>query len=48
MTVVPDEATVRGWLADYLVANIGCDSADIDFDVSMQELGVGSADAVVL
>ena len=48
MTEVPDEATVRGWLADYLVANIGCDCADIDFDVSMQELGIGSADAVVL
>src|SRR5262245_56494892 len=48
MTAAFDEAAVRHWLVDYLVANIGCSPDDIDFDVSMHDLGVGSRDAVVL
>ena len=42
------EAALRQWLADYLVTNIGCSPDDIDFDASMNDLGVGSRDAVVL
>ena len=43
-----DEAGIRGWLVDYLVANIGCSRDEIDVDASMHDLGVGSRDAVVL
>ena len=44
----PSDAGLRQWLADYLVTNIGCSPDDIDFDASMNDLGVGSRDAVVL
>lgn len=43
-----DEAGLRNWLVDYLVTNIGCSPEDIDFEASMNDLGVGSRDAVVL
>ncbi|MGH3524606.1 MAG: acyl carrier protein, partial [Mycobacterium sp.] len=43
-----DEAALRHWLADYLVTNIGCSPDDIDFEAPMNDLGVGSRDAVVL
>jgi len=45
---VPDEAALRHWLVEYLTANIGCDPDEIDFDLSMSDLGVGSRDAIVL
>ena len=48
MSQHPDEAALHTFLADYLQTEIGLSAADIDFDVSMPELGVGSADAVVL
>ncbi|MFY9920492.1 MAG: acyl carrier protein, partial [Mycobacterium sp.] len=48
MTVDPDEAAIRRWLADYLVTTVGCNRDDVGFDVSMHDLGVASADAVVL
>ena len=48
MTVDPDEAAIRRWLADYLVNTVGCNRDDVGFDVSMHHLGVASADAVVL
>ncbi|HEX3286433.1 MAG TPA: type I polyketide synthase [Mycobacterium sp.] len=48
MTAAFDEAALRHWLVDYLVTNIGCSPEDIDFDASMHDLGLGSADAVVL
>ena len=48
MTAPSDEAGIRHWLVDYLVANIGCRPDDIDYDASMHDLGVGSRDAVVL
>ncbi|HEY7052301.1 MAG TPA: type I polyketide synthase [Mycobacterium sp.] len=48
MTMAFDEEGLRHWLADYLVTNIGCSPYDIDFDASMNDLGVGSRDAVVL
>ena len=41
-------AELRQWLVDYLVTNIGCNPDDIDFDASMNDLGVASRDAVVL
>src|SRR6185312_10646686 len=44
----PSDAELRQWLADYLVTNIGCSPDDIDFDASMNDLGVGSRDSVVL
>ena len=43
-----DEAELRHWLVDYLVTNIGCSPDDIDLDASLNDLGVGSRDAVVL
>src|SRR5271163_3128207 len=48
MTTPFDEEALRHWLADYLVTNIGCSPYDIDFDASMNDLGLGSRDAVVL
>ena len=39
---------LRNWLADYLVTNIGCSPDDIDVNASMNDLGVGSRDSVVL
>ena len=48
MTAAFDEAAVRHWLVDYLVTNIGCSPDEIDFDASLNDLAVGSRDAVVL
>lgn len=48
MTAAFDEEALRHWLADYLVTNIGCNLEDIDFSASLNDLGVGSRDAVVL
>jgi acyl transferase domain-containing protein/acyl carrier protein len=49
MTAAPfDEAELRRWLVDYLVTNIGCDCDDIDLEVALNDLGVGSRDAIVL
>ena len=42
------EAELRNWLVDYLVTNIGCSPDQIDPDAPLNELGVGSRDAVVL
>ena len=43
-----DEVGLRQWLVDYLITNIGCDPNDIDVDASLNDLGVGSRDSVVL
>ena len=43
-----DEDGLRRWLADYLVATLGCDPDRIDRGASMHDLGVASRDAVVL
>jgi len=43
-----DEAGLRNWLVDYLVTNIGCSPDDIDLEAPLNDLGVGSRDAVVL
>lgn len=48
MTVPVTEEALRNWLVDYLVTNVGCNRADIDVDASLNDLGVGSRDAVVL
>lgn len=48
MTAAFDEESLRNWLADYLVTNIGCSPDEIDFNSSLNDLGVGSRDAVVL
>jgi phthiocerol/phenolphthiocerol synthesis type-I polyketide synthase B len=42
------EAELRHWLVDYLVTNIGCSPDQIDLDAPLNELGLGSTDAVVL
>jgi phthiocerol/phenolphthiocerol synthesis type-I polyketide synthase B len=42
------EAELRNWLVDYLVTNIGCSPDQIDLDAPLNEMGVGSRDAVVL
>ena len=44
----PDETELRRWLIDYLVTEIGCDRDDVGLDVTFNDLGVGSRDAVVL
>lgn len=43
-----DEAELRNWLVYYLVTNVGCSPDQIDLDLPLNELGVGSRDAVVL
>src|ERR1700754_3818255 len=48
MTSSFDEETLRHWLADYLVTNVGCSPYEIDLDASMRDLGLGSRDAIVL
>jgi phthiocerol/phenolphthiocerol synthesis type-I polyketide synthase B len=48
VTAAFDEAELRHWLVDYLVTNIGCSPEEIDFDASLNDLGVGSRDSVVL
>ena len=48
MTANIDEAELRHWLVDYLITNIGRNAEDIDVDLPLNELGVGSRDAVVL
>ena len=48
MTAAFDEAALRHWLVDYLVTNIGCSPDEIDFDAPLNDLSVGSSDAVVL
>ncbi|MBS1694228.1 MAG: acyltransferase domain-containing protein, partial [Actinobacteria bacterium] len=48
MTAGLDEAGLRDWLVEYLVTNVGCDRDEVDCDASLNDLGVGSRDAVVL
>ena len=36
------------WLADYLVRTVGCKPTDVDPERSLKDLGMGSAEAVVL
>jgi phthiocerol/phenolphthiocerol synthesis type-I polyketide synthase B len=48
MTAAFDEEALRHWLTDYLVTNVGCSPDAIHFDASMNDLGVGSRDGVVL
>lgn len=48
MTAGFDETALRHWLVDYLVTNIGCSPGDISFEASLNDLGIGSRDAVVL
>ncbi|KAA1251687.1 acyltransferase domain-containing protein [Mycobacterium simiae] len=42
------EADLRHWLVDYLVTNIGCTPDEVDPNLSLADLGVGSRDTVVL
>ncbi|WP_275571166.1 type I polyketide synthase [Mycolicibacterium vanbaalenii] len=48
MTSAFDEDAIRNWLVDYLVTNIGCSPDEINFDAPLNDLAVGSSDAVVL
>ncbi|MGE2735115.1 beta-ketoacyl synthase N-terminal-like domain-containing protein [Mycolicibacterium vaccae] len=48
MTSAFDEDSIRNWLVDYLVTNIGCSPDEIDFNAPLNDLAVGSSDAVVL
>ncbi|OAN26395.1 type I polyketide synthase [Mycolicibacterium iranicum] len=48
MTSEFDEDSIRHWLVDYLVTNIGCSPDEIDLDAPLNDLAVGSSDAVVL
>ena len=48
MTSWADEAGLRNWLVDYLVTTIGCSPEDVHLDAPLNELGIGSRDAVVL
>src|ERR1700749_4023516 len=43
-----DEDSLRNWLVDYLVTNIGCSPDEVDFERSLKDLGVGSRESVVL
>ena len=48
MTPTFSDVALREWLVDYLVTNIGCSPDEIDLDASLNDLGVGSRDAIVL
>jgi phthiocerol/phenolphthiocerol synthesis type-I polyketide synthase A len=48
VTVTFSEGRLRRWLVDYLVTHVGCRPDEIDLDISLSDLGVGSRDAVVL
>jgi acyl carrier protein len=48
MTADIGAAELRHWLVDYLIANFGRKQDEIDVDLSLNELGVRSSDAVVL
>lgn len=48
MTEPMDETGMRNWLVDYLVTTIGCSPDEVDIHASLNDLGVGSRDAVVL
>ena len=48
MTPTFSDVALREWLVDYLVTNIGCSPEEIDLDASLNDLGVGSRDAIVL
>lgn len=39
---------LRQWLTDYLVRTVGCEPADVDPGRSLKDLGMSSAEAVVL
>jgi phthiocerol/phenolphthiocerol synthesis type-I polyketide synthase A len=45
---IRDDADLRHWLVDYLATTIGCHPDHIDPDLPLNDLGVGSRDAVVL
>jgi phthiocerol/phenolphthiocerol synthesis type-I polyketide synthase C len=49
MTVnIRDEPDLRHWLVEYFVTTIGGSGDEIDLDATLNELGMGSRDAVVL
>src|SRR5271156_3561036 len=48
MTENFSDVALREWLVDYLVTNIGCNPDEIDLDASLNDLGVGSRDSIVL
>lgn len=39
---------LRSWLVDNLCARLGCDAGEIDLDASLNDVGVGSRDALEL
>ncbi len=43
-----DIVKLQRWFVDYLVTNVGCSPDEVDLDLSLNDLGVGSRDAVVL
>jgi acyl carrier protein len=48
MTVDIGETELRHWLVDYVIRNFGRNAEEIDVDLSLNELGMRSSDAVVL
>lgn len=48
MTADFNEEALRHWLVDYLVTNVGCSPDEVDVDALMNDMGVGSRDAIVL
>jgi phthiocerol/phenolphthiocerol synthesis type-I polyketide synthase B len=45
---VPDDVSLRNWLIDYLITHVGCTPGEIDLDLSLNDLGVGSRHALAL
>jgi phthiocerol/phenolphthiocerol synthesis type-I polyketide synthase A len=45
---IRDLAELRQWLVDYFVSVVGCDAEDVDTDITLNDLGLSSRDAVVL
>ena len=49
MTVnIHDEAELREWLIDYFVTVVGCVAEEVNPEIPLSDLGLGSRDAIVL
>ncbi len=49
MTVnIHDEAELREWLIDYFVSVVGCVAEEVNPEIPLSDLGLGSRDAIVL
>ncbi len=46
--ITPEGVELRNWLVANLCTRLGCDADEIDLDASLNDVGVGSRDALEL